>query len=102
MNRRTRVGYTGLNPHVPRTRGDEPNAPRLSGGIVSPFPAHAGMNQPSNSCEVDQFHGRTESLIKQELFAHFNLIALTRCFTNRDAALCQAAGPADGKPPPRG
>ncbi len=51
--------------------------------------------------EVDPFHGRTESLIKQELFAHFNLIAMTRCFTNRDAALCQAAGPADGKPPPQ-
>ncbi len=51
--------------------------------------------------EVDQFHGRTEDLVKQELFAHFNLIAMTRCFTNRDAALCQAAGPADGKPPPQ-
>ncbi len=51
--------------------------------------------------EVDQFHGRTERLVKQELFAHFNLIAMTRSFTNRDAALCQAAGPADGKPPPQ-
>ena len=51
--------------------------------------------------EVDQFHGRTESLVLQELFAHFNLIAITRSFTNRDAALCQALGPADAKPPPQ-
>ena len=51
--------------------------------------------------EVDPFHGRTERLVKQELFAHFNLIAMTRSFTNRDAALYQAAGPADGKPPPQ-
>ncbi len=51
--------------------------------------------------EVDEFHGRTESLVKQELFAHFNLIAMTRSFTNHDAALCQATGPADGKPPPQ-
>ena len=35
--------------------------------------------------EVDQFHGRSERLVKQELFAHFNLIAMTRLFTNRDA-----------------
>ena len=41
--------------------------------------------------QVDPFHGRTEHLVKQELFAHFNLIAMTRSFTNRDAALCQAA-----------
>ena len=27
--------------------------------------------------EVDQFHGRTESLVQQELWAHFNLIAMT-------------------------
>ncbi len=38
--------------------------------------------------EVDEFHGRTERLAQQELWAHFNLIAMTRSFTNRDAALC--------------
>ena len=39
--------------------------------------------------EVEQFHGRSERLVKQELFAHFNLIAMTRLLTNRDAALAQ-------------
>ncbi len=51
--------------------------------------------------QVDEFHGRTERLVQQELWAHFNLIAMTRSFTNRDAALCRAAVPADGKPPPQ-
>ena len=40
--------------------------------------------------EVDQFHGPSERLVKQELFAHFNLIAMTRLLANRDAALCEA------------
>ena len=43
--------------------------------------------------EIEQFHGRSECLVKQELFAHFNLIAMTRLFTNRDAAGCQASRP---------
>ena len=51
--------------------------------------------------EIDQFHGRSERLVKQELFAHFNLVAMTRLFTNRDAELCQAAQPPDGKPTPQ-
>ena len=49
--------------------------------------------------EIEQFHGRSERLVKQELFAHFNLIAMTRLLTNRDAALCAAAGP--GQPVPQ-
>ncbi len=48
--------------------------------------------------EIEQFHGRCERLVKQELFAHFNLIAMTRLFTNRDDRLEQAARPAAGKP----
>ena len=48
--------------------------------------------------EVQQFHGQSERLVKQELFAHFNLIAMMRLFTNRDAALRQATQPPDGKP----
>ena len=51
--------------------------------------------------EVDQFHGRSERLVKQELFAHFNLIAMTRLLANRDAALCEAARPQDGRPVPQ-
>ena len=51
--------------------------------------------------KVDQFHGRSEPLVRQELWAHFNLIAMTRSFTNRDTALCEAAGPAHGKPVPQ-
>ncbi len=48
--------------------------------------------------EIEQFHGHSERLVKQELFAHFNLIAMTRLFTNRDDRLEQAAQPAAGKP----
>ena len=51
--------------------------------------------------EVDQFHGRSERLVKQELFAHFNLIAMTRLFTNRDADVRQAGRPRAGKPAPQ-
>ena len=51
--------------------------------------------------EVDQFHGRSERLVKQELFAHFNLIAMTRLLANRDAALCEAARPRDGRAVPQ-
>ena len=51
--------------------------------------------------EVQQFHGQSERLVKQELYAHFNLIAMGRLFTNRDADCCQAARPADGKPVPQ-
>ena len=51
--------------------------------------------------EVDQFHGRSERLVKQELFAHFNLIAMTRLLANRDAALCEAARPQDGRAVPQ-
>jgi len=35
--------------------------------------------------EIEQFHGRSERLVKQELFAHFNLIAMMRLFTNRES-----------------
>ncbi len=51
--------------------------------------------------EVQQFHGQSERLVKQELFAHFNIIAMTRLFTNRDADLCPAARQPDGKPAPQ-
>ena len=51
--------------------------------------------------EIEQFHGRSERLVKQELFAHFNLVAMTRLLANRDAELCAAAGPPDGKPLPQ-
>ena len=48
--------------------------------------------------EIKQFHGHCERLVKQELFAHFNLIAMTRLFTNRDDRLEQAARAEAGKP----
>ena len=54
--------------------------------------------------EVDQFHGQRERLVKQELYAHFNLIAMARLFTNRDADRCQAGRPAGPEmvPTPQG
>ena len=51
--------------------------------------------------EVDQFHGQRERLVKQELYAHFNLIAMARLFTNRDAERCQAGRQPDGQPAPK-
>ena len=51
--------------------------------------------------EVQQFHGQSERLVKQELYAHFNLIAMGRLFTNRDADGRRSAQPADGKPLPQ-
>ena len=42
---------------------------------------------------VEEFHGRSERGVRQELYAHFNLIAMARLFTNRgDAALDEAHG----------
>ena len=35
---------------------------------------------------MDEFHGRTERGVRQELYAHFNLIAMTRLFANRGNA----------------
>ena len=54
--------------------------------------------------EIDQFHGQRERLVKQELYAHFNLIAMARLFTNRDADRCQAGRPAGPEmvPTPQG
>ncbi len=51
--------------------------------------------------EVEQFHGRSERLVLQELWAHFNLIAMTRTFTNRDAALCATAQESPDQPLPQ-
>ena len=40
---------------------------------------------------VEEFHGRSERGVRQELCARFNLIAMARLFTNRgDAALAEA------------
>ena len=39
--------------------------------------------------------------MKQELYAHFNLIAMARLFTNRDAERCQAGRQPDGQPAPQ-
>ena len=57
------------------------------------------LDSVSKLClEIAQSHGHSERLVKQELFAHFNLIAMTRLFTNRDDRLEQAAQPTAGKP----
>ena len=38
---------------------------------------------------VDEFHGRTERGARQELYAHFNLIAMTRLLSNRSDGLLE-------------
>ena len=38
---------------------------------------------------VDEFHGRTERGVRQELYVHFNLIAMTRLLSNRSDGLLE-------------
>ena len=45
---------------------------------------------------VESFHSRSERGVKQELFAHFTLIAMTRLFTNHSEASFRSEA---GKPP---
>lgn len=40
-----------------------------------------------HTIKVDKFHGRSERGVRQELCAHFNLIAMTCLFTNRGDGL---------------
>ena len=47
---------------------------------------------------VEEFHGRGERTVKQEVFAHCSLIALTRLFTNRSEESWRARPGAHGKP----
>ena len=48
---------------------------------------------------IEDFHGKTEHGVKQELFAHFVLITLNRLFANR-ADIELNAGPASTSQPP--
>ena len=42
---------------------------------------------------MEALHGQNERTVKQEVFAHFNLVAMTRPFTNRsEECLREAAG----------
>ena len=43
--------------------------------------------------EIAPFHARTERGVRQELFAHFNLMAMTRIFTNHGDAILNARKP---------
>ena len=46
---------------------------------------------------IEDFHGRNERGVKQELYAHFILIALTRLFTNRGESDLHYSLAGDGK-----
>ena len=76
-----------------------------SGDLADLYHARWGLEEmykiSKQFLEVEQFHGQSERLVKQELYAHFNLIAMGRLFTNRDASLHPAASPAAGKPVPQ-
>lgn len=50
---------------------------------------------------VEQFHGHSEHLVEQELFAHFNLLAMARLLTRREAPLCAATAEEQGQPLPQ-
>ena len=45
--------------------------------------------RPKLSIAVDEFHGRTERGVRQELYAHFNLIAMTRLLSNHGDGLLE-------------
>ena len=47
---------------------------------------------------LEQFRGRSEPLVKQELYAHFTLIALTRLFTHRSEEHFRAGPDGHGRP----
>ena len=44
---------------------------------------------------VDEFHGKTERGVRQELYAHFNLIAMTRLFSNQGDSILDDMGESD-------
>ena len=47
---------------------------------------------------VEEFHGKTERGVKQELYAHFVLITLTRLFSNRTEEGFKQSDGVDEKP----
>ena len=53
----------------------------VSGRKVTP------LRGPKQTIAADEFHGRTERGVRQELCAHFNLIAMTRLFSGPGDAL---------------
>ena len=50
-----------------------------------------------NTIAVEEFHGQTERGVRQELYAHFNLIAMTRLLSNRGDGLLEDLCKEDGK-----
>ena len=50
------------------------------------------------SLSLEQFRGRSERLVKQELYANCTLIALTRLFANRSEIDARAAPDGHGRP----
>ena len=50
-----------------------------------------------NTIAVEEFHGQTERDVRQELYAHFNLIAMTRLLSNRGDGLLEDLCKEDGK-----
>ena len=67
----------------PWTRESPPSNPRRFWAGAS----HGGRSPTSRRLSrffktVDKFHGRSERGVRQELCAHFNLIAMARLFSN--------------------
>ena len=50
---------------------------------------------------LEQFRGRSERLVRQELYAHCTLIALTRLFANRSDQHALAEPDGHGRPAQR-
>ncbi len=71
-------------------------------GLARLYHARWGIEElykiSKQTLQLEPLHGRNERTVKQEVFAHFNLIAMTRLFTNRSEEAVREAAGARGKP----
>ena len=68
---------------------------------LAALPAPIGFSRRIGATKPAPVRAQHERLVKQELYAHFNLIAMARLFTNRDADRCQAGRQPDDQPAPK-
>ena len=69
--------------------------------LTTLLPDPIGFSRRIGATKPAPVRAQHERLVKQELYAHFNLIAMARLFTNRDADRCQAGRQPDDQPAPK-
>ena len=64
-------------------------------GLAKVYHARWGVEElyriSKQTLQIERFHGNSERKVKQELFAHFVLITMTRLFSNHGESLLQAS-----------